>query len=69
MSEVIHGELHLAAISHKGARDALRQAAAMAAQGDMVWIVRRDGTRIAAVVSVDQAGALIRTGKPPSRAR
>ena len=52
---VVSGEIHLARISHKGTRDALRQAAAMAAQGDPVWIVRRDGTRIGAIVSVERA--------------
>lgn len=48
---VVHGEIHLDRISHKGTRDALRQAAAMAAHGDPVWIVSRAGERIAAIVA------------------
>jgi hypothetical protein len=52
---VVSGEIALANISHKPTRDALRQAAAMAAHGDPVWIVNRAGKRIGAIVSVERA--------------
>lgn len=53
--EIVTGEPSLASISHKGIRDALRQAASNAAYGQTVWITRRDGTRLAAIVSVERA--------------
>jgi hypothetical protein len=53
--EVVYGELDLGKISHKGTRDVLRQAARNAAHGETVWIVRRDGTRVAAIVSLGRA--------------
>lgn len=46
--------LDLGAITHKPTRDALRQAAAGTRSGP-VWVTRRDGKRVAAIVSVEDA--------------
>jgi excisionase family DNA binding protein len=58
VSRIIHGELDLALMTCKPSRDALRKAARDAADGQMVWIVRRDGQRIGAIVSVERAERL-----------
>lgn len=55
VSRVLHGELSLAAISCKPSRDALRKAVRDASDSQMVWITRRDGQRIGAIVSVGRA--------------
>lgn len=53
--EILRHELYVDLIPVKPVRKALREAAKEADDGHIVWLVRRDGTRVAAIVSVHVA--------------
>ena len=57
IEQVVRSELHLDRISHKPTRDTLRRAAKDAGHGP-VWIMRTDGTCMAAMVPPDEAAVL-----------
>ena len=57
MDEAVWSEFHFARLSHKPARDAIRQAAADAKAGP-VWLVNQAGRRVGAIVTEEDAAFL-----------
>lgn len=55
--EVSWTEFHFSHLADKGARDAIRRAAADA-KGGPVWLVNRAGRRVGAIVTADDAAFL-----------
>jgi hypothetical protein len=64
--ETVWSEFHFARLQHKPARDAIRQAVADAKAGP-VWLVNREGRRVGAIVT-EQDAAFLREMRESLRA-